>query len=80
MGWLIGSSSQSARSFGGRFSIDERAELKSSTPFVALGHRLYKALQTLADDDEFAETSNQFATKPAWDSFEGATENPALLG
>ncbi|HYV12206.1 MAG TPA: hypothetical protein VE980_15005 [Pyrinomonadaceae bacterium] len=81
MGWLIGSSSQSARSFGARLSIDERADSDSNTQFVELGHRLYNALQTLAnnDDDEFAEIGNRLATKPAWDWSPEATKDAAIL-
>ena len=81
MGWLIGSSSQSARSFGARLSIDERADTDFNTQFVELGHRLYNALQTLAsnDDDELAEIGNRLATKPAWNWSPEATKDAAIL-
>lgn len=80
LGWLIGSSGQSARNFGAQFSIDDRADVDyPMADLIAQGRQLHGALQALSDDDEFAETADRLIDRPVWEWADDATENPAPM-
>lgn len=80
LGWLIGSSGQSARNFGAQFSIDDRADVDSAmTNLIVQGHQVHGALQTLSNDDDFAETADRLIGRPVWEWAAEARENPAPL-
>src|ERR1700682_5152824 len=80
LGWLIGSSGQSARKFGAQFSIDERADVDSiMADLVLQGRQLHGALLTLSNDDDFAEMSGRLMETPIWDWSNDPTENPAPM-
>lgn len=68
LGWLIGGSGKSGRNFGAQFAIDDKAEVEASETdaLVARGRQIRMALQTLSNDDEFADLSEGLRKKPVW--------------
>jgi hypothetical protein len=80
LGWLIGGSGQSGRSFGAQFAIDDKAELEATTDeLVSRGREIHQALQTLSNDDEFADVPERLRKKPVWGWADDADKNSGAI-
>jgi hypothetical protein len=80
LGWLIGGSGQSGRNFGAQFAIDDKADVEATTDeLVSRGREIYEALQTISNDDDFADASERLRKNPVWGWANDADQNSSLI-